>query len=696
MAQSSEVHSFYAMRTNRIILPVLILFTLTLIDPVATAPERFIKNGASNSVSKTMPSATTSTNTIAASDESKTITASIKDLTTYHFIIVGCGTSGAVLASRLTENPAFRVTCIERGHSDFPNLGEWSGMKTPKEFNFVSPQDPLVITSRQKVANRLIYIPRAMGLGGTSEIYGMIDVRPSPDILINWPQGWHYDELLPYYKKSENHYCHHYNDTNISKEECELYHGKSGPMEINSLDPLQFHNISKAFTEICYDKNQPWNGYSADYNGNINNKPHSCSLFQQFKFRSNHILNKSSFSRGSSKAGYLHRNVLERPNLSIIGGAIVTRIVFDDTARAVGVEYFDSISHTVKRITALYEVIIAAGAFGTPHLLQVSGVGDPDHLQKINVTLVANNTHVGKHLADHISVPYIVQLNQCDESFSEMNGPFSWLIQFNSGVRKNQSNNIRDVQIYFMDAADGIFTATEKFCSRKLKDKCNANNPTNATFRMILQNNDFTYGTVQAVTSSIFDKPAIDLGWTQFSDNDKKAFSRTLDLLRSYTTNKSLAFGKLITHEILPGTLTLDEYLRDHIESALHPACSCRLGYCTDEQLIVRGTKSLRVCDASSFGSQIDANPVATIFSMAEKLSDILKKQYDVQQQMGIWKMRDTMLIFESKDIVSSSKIASFDLEDTLITTNPNNNSDWHLLNAFVVSRLEDLHSSGY
>ncbi|CAF3329338.1 unnamed protein product [Rotaria sp. Silwood2] len=695
MMQSNEKSSRSVTKASVIVLGIFTLFTLVLFALVVATLAIVVKMNNRYGASSVIKPVTIPNNSVVILESNTTVVAPIKDLATYHFIIVGCGTSGAVLASRLSENPNFRVICIEKGPNDLPDANAWNGMKIPKDLNFISPHDPIAISTRQQIQNRPIYIPRSMGLGGTSRIYGMITVRPSPDILKDWPQGWHYDDLLPYYKKLEDHYCY-YDHTNISTDECELYHGKSGPMQINSLDPSAFHKISKAFAEICYDSSQPWNGYSDDYNGDIINKPYSCSLFQQFKYRSNRTSSTSPFFRGSSKSGYLTSQVLDRPNLSVIIDATVTRIVFDDTNRAIGVEYFDPMSHTVKRIHAFYEVILAAGAFATPHLLQVSGVGDPDHLKKINVTLVANNTHVGKNLADHVSIPYVVQLNVCDEALSETNGPFSWLIQFNSGVRKNQSRNIRDIQIYLLDTADGRFTYSDRFCSSESKTGCDANNPTNSTFRVILQSNDFSFGTVQALTSSIFDKPAIDLGWIKFSENDKNTLSVVFDLLRSHTTNKSTEFGKLIAREILPGELTLDEYLQNHADSALHPTCSCRLGLCTDEQLVVRGTRSLRVCDASSFGSQVDGNPSTTIYAMAEMLSDRLIQQYTIQPQIGTWKMRDTVLIFESKDSSSHSKIASFDLEQTLISTNPNNESDWYLLNAFIVPQLKDLNSHGY
>ena len=626
-------------------------------------------------------------------ESNQPVISNLKDLQTYHFIIVGCGTGGATLASRLSENPLFRVICIEKGPDDYPNSSSWNEMNIPNDFNFISPHDPVIITTKQQLRQKPLYIATATGLGGTSRVYGMIDVRPSPENLASWPQGWHYEDLLPYYKKLEDHYCY-YDQTDISSDICKKFHGKNGPMQVNNMNLPSFHNLSKAFKEICDDTNQPWKGYLADYNGNLDNRSVGCSVFQQFKHRLNRTSNNTPYYRGTSRTGYLNSTVLSRPNLFIIMNSLVTRILFDENKKAIGVEYFHPISHTIKRIYAEHEIILSAGAFNTPHLLQISGIGDPEHLKKINVTLVSNNTQVGKNLNDRLSLPYVVQLNNCDEDLNYINGPFSWIIQFNSGIRKNLNKNIRDIQIYLMDTSDGLMTYSSRFCSEQSKRICNKNSPTKSTFRIVLQQNDFLHGTVLARTNSIFDKPAIDLGWHEISEIDKQTISNVFDLLRSYTRNKSSEFGQLISHEILPGQLTIDEYLSKHLESALHPSSTCQMGLCTDDELIVRGIKSLRVCDTSVFASQLDANPSATIFAIAEKLAEKLLEQYQKNQPIGTWHIHDTLWIFQSENLVASSKIASFDLDETIIISNQ---SDWHFLNKnYTISRLRYLSKHGY
>ena len=168
---------------------------------------------------------------------------------------MGCGTTGGVIASRLSENPVFRVICIEKGPNDVHNSEEWSGLKIPDNFNIFSPHDPVVNVAYGK---RNLYIPQAIGLGGTSRIYGMLNARPHPDTLKSWPEGWRYDDLFPYFKKVEDHFCYYdsFEVTNITKRDCELYHGKSGPLQVNNVEPSGFHYVSDAFTEICKDKSQ--------------------------------------------------------------------------------------------------------------------------------------------------------------------------------------------------------------------------------------------------------------------------------------------------------------------------------------------------------------------------------------------------------------------------------------------------------
>ena len=205
------------------------------------------------------------------------------------FIVIGGGTGGLALATRLAEIESWEVCVVERGPKEGPMPG-WS----TNSYKWTSPHDPVWLTEptlrtmetvHQVTKNvnkdgRIIYIPRWHGRGGTSGVYGSIVRRPSPEVLKLCPEGWKHDELLPYYKKSEDHYCHYDTEqsSDITPADCKYWHGKGGPMQVNPPLKEVFAAFPKAMTTVCEDKNMPWGGYAGDYNGPLNARA-SCSTF---------------------------------------------------------------------------------------------------------------------------------------------------------------------------------------------------------------------------------------------------------------------------------------------------------------------------------------------------------------------------------------------------------------------------------
>ena len=230
-------------------------------------------------------------------------------------------------------------------------------------------------------------------------------------------------------------------------------------MPINRLYEPHFKAFSRRFTKFCNDSNTLWRKRVDDYNA-MEEDMKGCSIFQQYTHRNGARHNeKASTARGNSFTGYLKCNhVPEQSNLKIFLGSPVTKIEFDENKQATGV----TILHDdgTKFIQATKEVILAGGAYDTPHILQVSGVGNREHLEDIGVEVVAENSRVGEDLWDHISVPYVLKLNNAALQEAEKerevpkfssNGPMSWLLQFSTGVLKDDLKDIRDMQIYFMD-----------------------------------------------------------------------------------------------------------------------------------------------------------------------------------------------------------------------------------------------------
>ncbi|CAF1255968.1 unnamed protein product [Adineta steineri] len=558
----------------------------------------------------------------------------------YDFIVVGLGAGGSVIASRLSEIPHVTVLGIDGGPHEVDADEDPNDSEFP--YSFISPHDPSVVSLPLKAGkNKIMYIPRFNGLGGTLRLYGGINVRPSRAILERWPENWRYDDLLPYYKRIEDHYCYYYpsHETGISDQDCKKYHGKDGPLQVNPTYVPEFANISKTFESICKDSTQMWHGYNSDLNG-ANNL--GCALFQRYLNRKGDRTDvQSDYYLGTSFHGYLNSSVCKRTNLRIRPATSVIKILFDTSCtppKATGVVIQNGTG--VYTIKVKKELILAGGAFATPHLLQISGVGDPVHLQSINILQIATNYHIGRNLRDHVAIPIIFQVKDKYSTYpnhenattppqyrkSIPNGSKSWIIALNTGLR---NDNITDLQIYFSDtnyhSPDGFMNTNPRKCrfgSNGHKEEPLAE----ITLRMILQDPSFS-GTVMATTGNIANKPMVDFKWEKISDYEYGVFSVTVDAIRKllHTTE----WGDLIADELFPGNdTTIEEFINNHLESALHPISTCQLGLCCDENLLVYNISNVRVCDASAFGEQVDANPTATIFALAEKLSDIIRKEY--------------------------------------------------------------------
>lgn len=565
------------------------------------------------------------------------------DMEEFDFVVVGLGAGGSVIASRLSEISEWTILGVDGGPDEEYSSTDIDPTEQNLPYSFVSPHDPVVISLPLAAGkNKMMYIPRFNGLGGTGRLYGGINTRASPAILRRWPSGWTYDDLLPYYKKIEDHYCYYYSEsiTGISENNCKKYHGKDGPLQVNPTYIPEFANVSKLFEPICRDSSQLWGGYTSDMNGE---QFLGCSVFQRyFNRKGNRTDEQSEYFLGTSFHGYLKPSVIGRPNLRIRAGTMVTKILFDNSSipKAIGVMIQNSTGS--YRIKAKKEVILAGGAFATPHLLQVSGVGDPRVLAAAKIPLVAANLHVGKNLRDHVAIPMIFQLKKASSTFpnkgtnvteyvrSIPNGSKSWIIALNTRLRKD---NITDLQIYFSNtnhhSPDLFLNPEPRSC--RFGSKGHREKPPEITLRMILQDPSFL-GDVTPTSNDIRDKPIINFNWTSINDYEYEVFNLTIQQLRSLVNTSG--WGDLISNEVYPGVnADIKDFIDGHLESALHPISTCQMGLCCDTRLQVNNISQVRISDAAAFGGQVDANPSATIFALAEKLADIIKHDYRVSSQ---------------------------------------------------------------
>ena len=271
------------------------------------------------------------------------------------YVIVGAGSAGCVLANRLTEDATTRVVLIEAGGRDWNPLihipaGYMKLLDHPTlTWGFKAEADP-------GTNGRAINYPRGRVLGGSSSINGMIYVRGQPEDFDHWGQlgnrGWSWDDVLPFFRKAENW---------EGKEDA--VHGKGGPL-------FTSHGRDKPL--LCQAAVEAGRQLGLEYREDVNDLPPGAGdgigWVQQ---------TRGGRRRASAARSYL-RPALKRPNLQVITGALVHRVLFDGT-RAVGVEY--SRDGGTERVDAAGEVILAAGAIGSPHILQLSGVGDAEHLE---------------------------------------------------------------------------------------------------------------------------------------------------------------------------------------------------------------------------------------------------------------------------------------------------------------------------
>ena len=528
------------------------------------------------------------------------------NLKSYDYIVVGAGSAGAIVASRLSEDSTCTVLLLEYGgsdHSIFLRMPTALGipMNTKKyNWGFESITEP-------HVNNRRMNCPRGKVLGGSSSINGMVYVRGNPLDYDEWESsgatGWNYQNCLPYFKKLENHQC-------LSSE----YTGNDGPVAVsggnNMRNPL-YRAFINAGVEAGYTETEDYNGFRQEGFG------------QKF-------MNVDKGIRASTGHAYL-KKAKKRSNLTVVKHALVTKVLFDGKT-ATGVEC--DIRGDIKKFTANKEVILCAGSIGTPQLLQVSGVGPRDVLEAASIELIHESPGVGQNLQDHLEFNFQYRCKEPITLNSEL-GLFKkaligarWLL-FKTGlgssnhfescafIRSKAGVKWPDIQYHFLPGAI-TYDGTVAFKGHGFQVHVGHNKPTSR-------------GHVRVTSKDIKKHPDILFNYLE-TEEDKQGFRDCVRLTREIMSQVAMSRyrGEVIqpTDDVQDDD-QIDAFVRDAVDSAYHPSCSCKMGIdpmsVVDPDLKVHGLSRLRIVDSSVFPTIPNGNLNAPTMMLAERGADIIK-----------------------------------------------------------------------
>lgn len=524
---------------------------------------------------------------------------------TFDYIIVGAGSAGCVLANRLSENPKHKVLLLETGGSDksiFIKMPTALSipMNTDKyAWQFNTEKEPYL-------NNREMHCPRGKVLGGSSSINGMVYVRGHAKDFDEWEahgaEGWNYQACLPYFQKAETWYKGN-----------DAYRGGNGELGVNNGNEMKnplYTAFIKAGEQAGYD-------ITSDYNGK-----------QQEGFGPMHMTVKDGV-RSSASREYLDP-VKSRKNLTIVTGALVTKVVLEDKV-AKGVEYV--VNGKVETAAASNEVILSAGSIGSPHILQLSGIGDKDILEKAGVDVKHHLPGVGQNLQDHLEFYFQYKCKQ-PITLNRKLGLISkgligarWLLN-RSGlgatnhfescafIRSKADVEWPDIQYHFLPAAIR-YDGKSAFDGDGFQVHVGHNKPKSR-------------GSVTLQSANPTVPPKILFNYLQHPD-DIEGFRACVRLTREIIAQS--AFDDFRDGEIQPGEHIqtdeeIDAFVREAVESAYHPSCSCKMGEdemaVVDSQTNVHGIEGLRVVDSSIFPTIPNGNLNAPTIMVAEKAADII------------------------------------------------------------------------
>jgi choline dehydrogenase-like flavoprotein len=489
-------------------------------------------------------------------------------MSSYDYIVVGGGTAGCVLAARLSESPDVRVALVEAGAGEplpaMATASTWLGL-------LGGPADWWSVTVKQAGTGTCVVLPRGRGLGGSSSINGMVFVRGHRSSYDAWAadgaKGWGFDDLLPFFRRTER-----------AVGRASEIRGTSGPMVV--APPAEIQPVAAAMVAAAA---QAGHRLAGDVGGGLE-EGFGCA-----------DLNIVDGCRLSAADAYL-RPVLDRENLDVITDAVVQRLRIWH-GRCVGIDYV--VAGRSVSLDCVGEVVLTAGAIGSPHLLLLSGVGPQVCLRDVGITTVVDLPGVGANLHDH---PVAGVTYRAARPVSART------LEVLGLIRSTPRAAVPDLQVFLSTGLDeagtyGIWFSAMAPCSR---------------------------GSVRLSSAHPDVAPLVDPNYLD-DPRDLETMAAGLGLAREIGQQSALSSWRAAELEPGPGVIgaAVHKYLRVATGSYFHPVGTCRIG--TDElavvdtRLRVRGIDALRVADASVMPSIPSANTHATVLAIAERAASLIQ-----------------------------------------------------------------------